>query len=213
MVNVFSVVGAALSLLAPFAVADPAYCDPPAERLTVQIVTVSGSGCPQGTSAISMSPDNTRFIVTNSAYIALAGLGARPLDSRKNCFLTVMIAPPSGYTYAVSRVEYQGYAHLEAGATARERGDFFFQGTRAAGYVSHEFVGPMDDEFFWDAPVDPSALTWLPCGEQRYLNLATELRVAVGTSDPTSTTSYITMDSTGWVFTGYHLVWSKCSPA
>jgi hypothetical protein len=56
-----------------------------------------------------------------------------------------------------------------------------------------------------------AALVFAPCGVQRNLNVNTELRVSAGTSDPTSTTSFMVMDSTdGSLSTVYHLTWMQC---
>jgi hypothetical protein len=50
-----------------------------------------------------------------------------------------------------------------------------------------------------------------PCGEQRLFNINTELRVSAGTSNPATTTSFISMDSTdGSVETTYHFAWKAC---
>jgi hypothetical protein len=56
-----------------------------------------------------------------------------------------------------------------------------------------------------------TSVVYAPCGEQRLFNINTELRVSAGTSDPTKTTSFISMDSTdGSVETTYHFAWKTC---
>jgi hypothetical protein len=122
-----------LLLLASSAYADP----PPSDHIVIDVITVNGSGCPAGTAAVAVSPDNTAFTVTYSNYTAQVGVGA--------------------------------------------------------------------------GPTDLAALVFAPCGVQRNLNVNTELRVAAGTSDPTQTTSFMTMDSTdGAITTTYHFAWQQC---
>ena len=54
-------------------------------------------------------------------------------------------------------------------------------------------------------------MAYLPCGEERYLNVNTELRVSGGWSNTKKTTSMLTMDSTdGNLDTVYHVAWKKC---
>ncbi|GAA1809083.1 hypothetical protein GCM10009835_30240 [Planosporangium flavigriseum] len=60
--------------------------------------------------------------------------------------------------------------------------------------------------------MDVPSLVFAPCGEQRFLNINAELRVAAGGSDSTKTTSFLSMDSTdGSISTIYHFAWKKCA--
>ena len=53
-------------------------------------------------------------------------------------------------------------------------------------------------------------LVWAPCGEERNLNVNTELRVYPGASNPQAL-SFMSMDSTdGSVSTVYHFAWKEC---
>jgi hypothetical protein len=183
----------------------------PPSAMTIDVVTVLGSGCPTGTAAVAVSPDNTAFTVTYSQYTAQVGLGATPTDFRKNCQLNLKVNVPSGFTYAISEVNYRGFASLASGATGLERANYYFQGSPLTGYISHPFAGPLADDWQANDTVDIAALVFAPCGAQRNLNINTELRVAAGTSDPTKTTSFMTMDSTdGSLTTIYHFTWLKC---
>ncbi|BCK68336.1 hypothetical protein Srufu_022890 [Streptomyces libani subsp. rufus] len=51
---------------------------------------------------------------------------------------------------------------------------------------------------------------YAPCGEERYFNINTEMRVDAKSADPKST-SYMAMDSTdGSINTLYHFAWKQC---
>jgi len=208
----FVAVGAlALSLLGgnPTLVITPS--TPPETQMTIDVITVNGSGCPVGSAAVAVSPDNTAFTVTYSNYIAQVGVGAKPTDFRKNCQLNLRVNVPSGFTYAISQVDYRGFAALENGATALERANYYFQGSATTQFINHAFTGPMMDDWQATDLVDVAALVFAPCGEKRNLNINTELRVGAGTSDTTSTTSFLTMDSTdGSLQTLYHFAWKQC---
>jgi len=190
----------------------PAYADPPPDgNIVIDVMTVNGSGCPIGTAAVAVSPDNMAFTVTYSAYLAQVGVGALPIDFRKNCQLNLLVHVPQGFTYAVMSVDYRGFASLASGSTGLERANYYFQGQSPTAYVSHPFAGPMVDDWETSDVTDLAALVWAPCGTQRNLNINTELRVGVGTSDPTKTTSFLTMDSTdGSIQTTYHFAWMRC---
>ncbi|GAB1643667.1 DUF4360 domain-containing protein [Krasilnikovia sp. MM14-A1259] len=184
---------------------------PPTDRIVIDVVTVNGTGCPPGSAAIAVSPDNTAFTVTYSAYTAQVGVGAAPTDWRKNCQLNIVVHVPQGFTYAISKVDYRGFASLASGASAMERANYYFQGSSQTAYINHNFNGPLGDDWQATDEVAVAALVWAPCGALRNLNINTELRAMAGTSDTAHTTSFIAMDSTdGAIDTTYHFAWATC---
>jgi hypothetical protein len=212
-----AVVGSVLAALAAsFFAAAPAhaagYLDsptpPPTDKIVIDLVTVNGSGCPAGTAAVAVSPDNTAFTVTYSNYLAQVGGGAAVTDFRKNCQLALRVHVPSGFTYAISEADYRGFASLLAGAYASERANYYFQGFAQTSTVVHNFTGPYADDWQATDVNDVAQLVYLPCGAERNFNINTELRVGAGTSKGAS---FITMDSTDFSLnTVYHFAWKKC---
>ncbi|GAB3430604.1 DUF4360 domain-containing protein [Actinophytocola sediminis] len=187
------------------------FTDPPTDQIVIDIVTVNGSGCPAGTAAVAVSTDNTRFTVTYSEYIALVGVGAGPLDFRKNCQLNMVVHVPSGFTYAIAQADYRGYANLAAGASFTEKANYYFQGMSQTTPKSHTFSGEMDDNWQATDRVSVDQLVYKPCGEDRNFNINTELRVNAGTSNTSTTTSLAMMDSTDLdMKTEYHFSWIPC---
>ncbi|MEU7137657.1 DUF4360 domain-containing protein [Streptomyces sp. NPDC046261] len=185
---------------------------PPPDRVVIDLVSVNGSGCPAGTAAVAVAPDNTAFTVTYSNYLAQVGVGSAPTDFRKNCQLGLNVHVPQGFTYAIARADYRGFAHLQRGATGLERASYYFQGMSQTSSVSHRFAGPLSDNWQTSDVNEASALVYAPCGAQRILNVNTELRVNAGSSDASTTNSFMAMDSTdGSVNTLYHFSWKECS--
>src|SRR5262245_36307515 len=184
---------------------------PPDDEIVIDIVTVNGSGCPPGSAAVAVAPDNTAFTVTYSQYLAQVGVGARPTDFRKNCQLNVSVHVPQGFTYAIARVDYRGFASLAAGATGMERANYYFQGMAQTEFRTHNFSGALEDNWQTSDETDIADLVYHPCGMLRNLNITTELRVSAGTSNPATTTSFLAMDSTdGDINTVYHFHWAHC---
>jgi hypothetical protein len=180
-------------------------------NMTVAVVAANGSGCPRGTADVVASPDGKAFTVTYSRFTAQVGKGAKPIDFRKNCQLALNVHVPQGYTYAIAGTDYRGFAHLERGASAVETASYYFQGEPRSTRIAHAFAGPADGDWQRTDSVAISSLSFLPCGEQRYLNVNTELRASAGSSDARRTTSFVTMDSTdGNLNTVYHVAWKKC---
>lgn len=224
MRKVTTVLCALLALFASALFAAPAHAvgfldlevPPPTDKLVIDVVTINGSGCPAGTAAIAVTPDNTAFTVTYSNYLAQVGPRALPTDNRKNCQINVVVHVPQGFTYAIAKVDYRGYAQLMPGASATQQARYYFTGQTPTSYAQHPFAGGtagMDDFWFASDEVSIGGLVWAPCGALRNLNINTELRVNRGTSSAANT-SYITMDSTdGDLSTVYHFHWAECPTA
>jgi hypothetical protein len=191
--------------------ASQAYADPPPlGRITIDLVTINGSGCPSGT-AVQTSADNTSFFVSYSEYLALAGVGANPTDFRKNCQLNVLVHVPQGFSFAIAEADFTGFASLAAGAFASERANYYFAGETPTAVVTHSFTGPMVDDWHTVDSTDVATLVFSPCGVSRNLNINTELRVSNGTADPSKTTNWIAMDGMhSSVQNIFHFSWRRC---
>jgi hypothetical protein len=184
--------------------------DPPPDKIVINVATVNGSGCPQGTTAVAVSEDNTAFTVTYSAYLAQVGGNSDPTAFRKNCQLNLVVHVPQGFTYAIASADYRGFASLQPGASGAQKASYYFQGSSSTAAITHPFRGPYNDNWQSTDVTDWAQLVWAPCGVQRNFNINTELRVNAGTSTPGST-SFMTMDSTdGDISTIYHLAWKEC---
>lgn len=184
---------------------------PSKTSMTIDVVSANGSGCPWGTAAVTVSPDSKAFTVAYSEFTAQVGVGAKPTDFRKNCQLGLNVHVPQGYTYAIASTDYRGFARLERGASATQTAFYYFQGESRTSQIRHNFAGPVDGDWQRTDRIGVSSLSFLPCGEERYLNVNTELRVSGGSSNTKKTTSFITMDSTdGNLDTVYHVAWKKC---
>ncbi|MFD9903512.1 DUF4360 domain-containing protein [Streptomyces sp. NPDC059063] len=182
----------------------------PPEKIRVEVATVNGSGCRNGTVAVAAAPDNSAFTVTYSDYLASAGDQSDPVDFRKNCQLSLVVHAPVDYTYAIASADYRGYAWLHPGVTGMEKASYYFQGSSETTSESHRWRGPYGDN--WQATDSKpwEELDWAPCGAQRNLNVNTELRVLLGASD-SDKTSFMTMDSTdAKVSSVYTLAWKRC---
>jgi hypothetical protein len=207
--TVRSVIRAALILL--LAVPGPAPAEvtaPPTDPVTLRVYTFNGSGCPAGTMTAEQSPDNASFEVTFTNYVASAGPGTRPTDFRKNCQINVLITVPDGWSYAISRVDYRGYATLPAGSSGRLRANFYSSGSGMPIVTPHPVRGPHDGA--WEATdiIDSDWLVFSPCRTARTVNLNTELRVTV--ADRSTPASMAMHPPNGTVRTVYHYTWRRC---
>ncbi|MEU8467455.1 DUF4360 domain-containing protein [Streptomyces sp. NPDC029006] len=203
-------VAALLTTALPAQSPSSVFDDPPPDKIVIDVATVNGSGCPAGTAAVAVSPDNTAFTVTYSAYLAQAGGNSDPTAFRKNCQLNLVVHVPQGFTYAIASADYRGFASLQRGATATQKASYYFQGSSSTVPRTHPFGGPYNDDWQATDSTDWAQLVWAPCGVLRNFNINTELRVNAGTAAPDKV-SFMTMDSTdGDISTVYHMAWKDC---
>jgi uncharacterized protein DUF4360 len=182
--------------------------DVPSEPITLNVVTVNGSGCPAGIASVRRLADGTGFSVRYSNFVAAAGGSARPTDFRKNCQLNLRIHVPQGFTYAIARVDYAGTANLAAGASALKRANYYFTGSAINNYADRTFTGPLSGRWRDTDTATQAELVYAPCGVDRNININSELRVYKGTS---SAAGSIRMTSTdGGVDTIYRFSWKRC---
>lgn len=206
MISLLTVGGILASMLAaPLVIEAPSA--PPSGRVTVEVVTVNGSGCPAGTAAVATAPDKTAFTVTYSDYLAERGPGVSPTAFRKNCQLSLKITIPGGFSYAVAQADYRGFAQLGRGAMLRQSANYYFMGSTPTASVGHVLNGPMSDDWQTTDKADLVSVVWSPCGEVRNLNVNTDLRVY----GPAGVSNFASMDSSdGGFSTKYHFAWRTC---
>jgi Domain of unknown function (DUF4360) len=178
----------------------------PEDGILVDVVAANGSGCPPGTVRAIGNADRTGFRLRYTSFLAEAGGSAEVTDRRKNCQAAVLVTVPSGWTFAIATAEYRGRARLDAGATALHRTNYYWQGSSENNLVDHPFSGPLSGT--WRADDRAYALIYKPCGEQRVLNVNTELRVDEGTSNRRNSISMSA--SEGDVDTLFNFSWRRC---
>ena len=206
---------AGAAILGALAASAPAQATPPPptpdEMMIIDVVKANGSGCPDESAGITVSKDNKAFTVTYSEYTAQVGPEASALDFRKNCQLALDIKVPSGFTFAIATADYRGFASLQPGAWGEQNANYYFQGYTDTTRSSHRFKGPMSDDWQRTDNVGIASLNFLRCGDRRFLNINTELRVNRGSSDAKKHTSFISMDSTdASINTVYRVQWKRC---
>ncbi|TDD37651.1 DUF4360 domain-containing protein [Actinomadura sp. KC06] len=195
-IAILSVATAPLALTFAPASAAPA---PPAP--VIEIATLNGSGCPPGT--VKVAPDPDGFTIKYSGYTASVGGDAKPTDSRKNCQVSLKVTVPEGLTYAVEKVDFRGTGGMEPTTTGVLKSNFYFAGHPSTSSITREIPGPVAGD--WQRNERWVELLWPQCGEQRNLNLNTELRV---TASDKSKANFLSMNSD--LGTSYHFNWKTC---
>ena len=116
-----------------------------------------GNGCPEGSAAVSVSPDGQELTILFDQFIAV---GNKASERRKSCNLSIPIKVPQGFQISLYDADYRGY--VAPSTTGRLRAEYFFAGQRGPVF-SRTFRGENDynvrDQLVTFADV------WSRCGD------------------------------------------------
>src|SRR6476646_9035296 len=84
-----------------------------------------GSGCPEGSASVSVSPDGQELSVLFDKFTAL---GNQSSQNRKSCNLSIPIRVPQGFQISLYDVDYRGY--VAPSTVGNLRAEYFFAGQR-----------------------------------------------------------------------------------
>jgi Domain of unknown function (DUF4360) len=100
----------------------PAFAE---SQVQIQGASYGGSGCPDRSASVSVSPDGQELTVLFDKFSAL---GNDPSQSRKSCNLSIPIKVPEGFQISLYDADYRGYVAPSTSGTLRA--EYFFAGNR-----------------------------------------------------------------------------------
>jgi len=132
---------------------------PALANTTVQILGASygGSGCPDRSASVSVSPDGQELTILFDKFAALGNVSA---ESRKSCNLSIPIKVPQGYQISIYDADYRGYVAPKT--TGNLRAEYFFAGTRGPA-LSRNFNG--ETNYNVRDSLATVANVWSRCGD------------------------------------------------
>jgi hypothetical protein len=109
-----------------------------ASKVEILGASYGGSGCPEQSASVSVSPDGQELSILFDKFIAT---GNDVSQSRKSCNLSIPIKVPEGFQISLYDADYRGY--VAPGTTGNLRAEYFFAGNRGPVY-SRTFRGETD---------------------------------------------------------------------
>jgi len=147
-----------------------------AESLTLDGISLGGSGCPQGSEYTTSGTLESGLTVSfkTTTQKAHFGPGASLSQMRANCQIALSISSEPGTQFSIDRANYLGDADLSDGVIAYHQVNYYFAGT--TNDVSQEgyLEGPVDASYVYNQ--DPPDV-WSNCGETTTLNVNNVLRI------------------------------------
>ncbi|TFK28416.1 hypothetical protein FA15DRAFT_701084 [Coprinopsis marcescibilis] len=117
---------------------------PPA-GFVVTGTTVSGAGCPSGSSFVRTA--SIGLTVTYSQFYAEIGAGIPASDNSKSCQTAITASVPVGYAFGISQISGRGYQQLDTGVQSSRTVSYEFDPSNSVS-ATRSYVGPISGESF-----------------------------------------------------------------
>lgn len=168
---------------------------PTSGSVSIQSFRSTGSGCPPGTVAANLSPDNKALTFMFDAYVLETNGVSQTVQ--KNCVLDLALKAPTGWRYALFSIDYRGFADLSAGVSAAQQTEYAFgiSGQRRIG--SMDLSGPTTIDYFHRSIGTLSELAWSDCGNSGGPDVLTITTNASLTSRPEPSVQEVRLSSVG----------------
>lgn len=89
-----------------------------AQSYQITSAQATGSGCPQGSLSVTLSPDLQSISIIFDQFVVSARKGNNsPTGLRKNCRFTLGVNVPTGYNLEATTLQYRGFGLIPNGAS------------------------------------------------------------------------------------------------
>jgi hypothetical protein len=145
-------------------------------------VAYNGSGCPAGMATSFYDEESMTLAVQFSDY----ALDLEPPQTflTKNCIITVQIRAPAGMTYAITRVQYRGFAVVPPSARATLSTEVSFSGF-PIGDRTQPIANRMAEPWVILDDVPANQRQYAACGSTQNVTIRTRLNL-YGATPPMS---------------------------
>jgi Domain of unknown function (DUF4360) len=143
----------------------PAFAAP---KVEIRGAGYGGSGCPERSASVTVSPDGQELSILFDKFIAL---GNNSRESRKNCSLSIPIKVPQGFQISLYDADYRGY--IAPKTTGQLRSEYFFAGQKGPVF-SRQFSG--ETSYNVRDSLTTVADVWSRCGDS--LNMRVNAAIA-----------------------------------
>lgn len=162
-----------------------------------------GTGCPEGSASVVFAGNTLSMLF--DAYVARTSTGNR--TDRKSCNYAVALKIPAGYTIALFKIDYRGFADIPSGGVGILSAEYFWAGSsgpiHTRYFPAHFFGNWLETDFVATA-------VWSPCGGEAIArgNTNTVARKSSPSSSHEAELSVDSLDLQGGVI--YYFDWDYC---
>lgn len=165
-----------------------------------------GTGCPDGTVSVTLSPDQKSLSLLFDAYqLSVGGETGKSYD-RKSCNIAIPVHVPQGLSVSILKIDFRGFNHLPVSATSQFNVEYFFAGTRGPAFKK-DFRGPLDEDYLINNELTAESIVWSDCGAD--VNLRTNSSMKIRTVSNKEAMASIDSEDVSAAIV-YQLQWRSC---
>ncbi|MEZ2225833.1 MULTISPECIES: DUF4360 domain-containing protein [unclassified Microcoleus] len=166
------------------------------EKVEILGASYGGSGCPDRSASVSVSPDGQELTILFDKFVAQGNISA---EKRKSCNLSIPIKVPQGFQISLYDADYRGY--IAPKTSANLRAEYFFAGSRGP-IFSRNFNG--ETNYNVRDSLATVADVWSRCGDS--------INMRVNAAMTASGAGTATVDSFDLAHRGlvYHIKYRTC---
>jgi hypothetical protein len=165
-----------------------------------------GTGCPDGSASVTLSPDQKSLSIIFDEYFVEAGGATNKSFDRKSCNIAIPVHVPQGLSVSILNIDYRGYNNIPSGAKTTFSVEYFFAGAKGPTF-NKNFNGPLDDDYLINNKLQASALVWSACGAD--VNLRTNSSIRVQTKQNKEALATVDSQDVSAAIV-YQLQWKSC---
>ena len=135
-----------------------------------------GTGCPDGSVSVTLSPDQKSLSLLFDQYqVSVGGETGKSFD-RKSCNIAIPVFVPQGLSVSILKIDFRGFNHLPQYGTSQFNVEYFFAGTRGPAFQK-KFSGPLDEDYTINNELTARSIVWSGCGADVNLRTNSSMRV------------------------------------
>jgi hypothetical protein len=165
-----------------------------------------GTGCPDGSASVTLSPDAKSLSILFDEYYVEAGGSTNKSFERKSCNIAIPVHVPQGLSVSILTIDYRGYNNIPSGGKTTFSVEYFFAGAKGPTFTKN-FNGALDDDYLITNKLQASALVWSACGAD--VNLRTNSSIRVQTKQNKEALATVDSEDVSAAIV-YALQWKKC---
>ncbi|MEO7221454.1 MAG: DUF4360 domain-containing protein [Devosia sp.] len=165
-----------------------------------------GSGCPDGTASVTLSPDAKSLSILFDEYFVEAGGATNKSFDRKSCNIAIPVHVPQGLSVSILTIDYRGYNNVPSGGKTTFAVEYFFAGQQGPKF-NKSFNGPLDQDYLITNKLQATALVFSACGAD--VNLRTNSSIRVQTKQNKEAFASVDSEDVG-ASVEFLLQWKQC---
>lgn len=177
-----------------------------ADDIALGLPGYGGTGCPDGSASVTLSPDAKSLSILFDQYFVEAGGTSNKSFDRKSCNIAIPVHVPQGLSVSVLAIDYRGYNNIPTGAKTTFNVEYFFAGQKGPTFTKN-FNGPLDTDYLIQNKLQAQALVWSACGAD--VNLRTNSSIRVQTTQNKEALATVDSEDVSAAII-YALQWKKC---